>query len=217
MSKKDIVLGSVEIIGKTIVSSIPIGGTLITCVWDAVKSGCLEKRQKQWMERLEKRLANVETTLDDLGENNLFTTALVKATELAMKTSREEKLDYLANGVANSLSSDLDEEKLMVFLDLLDRYTISHIKIIYFFNQPRRFESAESYLRSMGSPKTPLFHVYPELNNELFPKIYKDLYFDGMVTLENLNMTMTGTGMVAKRTTSIADEFLKFILQSDDM
>lgn len=44
-----------------------------------------------------------------------------------------------------------------------------------------------------------------------------DLYNDGMVTLKNLNTSMTGSGMVAKRTTAIADEFLKFILEKDEI
>jgi hypothetical protein len=38
-----------------------------------------------------------------------------------------------------------------------------------------------------------------------------------MVTLENLNISMTGSGMVAKRTTPIADEFLRFILEKDEI
>ena len=69
----------------------------------------------------------------------------------------------------------------------------------------------------MGSPLTPLFRTYPELNNELFDKTYGDLYNDGMVSLKDLNITMTGSGMVAKRTTPIADEFLKFILDKDEI
>lgn len=69
----------------------------------------------------------------------------------------------------------------------------------------------------MGSPSTPLFHVYPELNNDFFKKIYDDLYNDGMVTLENLNISMTGSSMVEKRTTVIADEFLQFILKKDEI
>ena len=56
--------------------------------------------------------------------------------------------------------------------------------------------------------------MYPELDNEIFKKIYNDLYVDGMVNLktDNLNTTMTGSGMVAKRTTALGDEFLMFIL-----
>ena len=126
-----------------------------------------------------------------------------------LRTAKEEKMTYIANSVINSINPDLDEEKLIVFLELLDKYTVSHIKIIYFFFDPKRFEGLNSNAYMMGSPSTPLFSVYPELNNELFKKIYGDLYTDGMVTLENLNISMTGSGMVAKRTTPIADEFLR--------
>jgi len=217
MSVKNIVLTTAEIATKTAISPVPILGSLYSSVIDTVKSECLSKRQKKWAEAVEDRLRNLETTLEDLGQNDQFVTALLKASELAMKTSREEKINFLANSVVNSLNPSVDEEKLLVFLDLLDKYTVSHIKIIYFFYNPRRFEGTDAYLRGYGGVTDPLFYVYPELNNDLFKKIYKDLYVDGMVSLENLNITMTGSGMLAKRTTTIGDEFLKFILDSSDI
>ena len=217
MSVKEIALDTLEVVGKTALSAIPIGGALATSVYDTVKSNCLSKRQEKWRKALEERLTNLENNLEDIGNNELFTTALVKATELAMRTAKEEKITYIANSVVNSLNPDLNEEKLIVFLDLLDKYTVSHIKIIYFFFDPKRFEGVNSNAYMMGSPSTPLFSVYPELDNELFKKIYGDLYTDGMVTLENLNISMTGSGMVAKRTTPIADEFLRFVLEKDDI
>jgi hypothetical protein len=216
MGFKEKALDTVEIVAKTALSVIPVGGALATSVYDTVKGNCLSKRQEKWKDALEERLSKLETTLEDIGNNEFFTTALVKATELAMKTSREEKMAYLANSVVNSLTPDIDEEKLIVFLSLLDKYTISHIKIIYFFNNPKRFDGISSSSYMMGSPTTPLFQIYPELNNGLFKKIYDDLYTDGMVTTESLNVTMTGSGMVAKRTTPLCDEFLKFILDSDN-
>lgn len=217
MSIKEKALDTLEIVGKTALSAIPVGGALITSVYDTVKSNCLSKRQEKWRTALEERLVKLENTLEEIGNDELFTTALVKATELAMRTAKEEKMAYLANSVINSLNPDLNEEKLIVFLDLLDRYTVSHIKILYFFFEPKRFDGINPKSYMMGSPSTPLFHVYPELNNELFKKIYGDLYNDGMVSLDNLNTTMSGSGMVAKRTTAIADEFLKFILEKDDI
>ena len=105
----------------------------------------------------------------------------------------------------------------MIFLDLLDKYTVSHIKIMYFFYNPKRFEGVDIYLNRMGGVSDPLFYVYPELDNGWFGKIYKDLYFDGMLSLENVNITMTGSGMLAKRTTPIADEFLKFIFNAEQL
>lgn len=215
MGFKEKALDTVEIAAKTALSVIPVGGALVTSVYDTVKGNCLSKRQEKWKETLEDRLSKLETTLEEIGNNELFTTALVKSTEIAMKTAREEKMAYLANAVVNSLDPDIDEEKLIVFLSLLDKYTISHIKIIYFFNNPKRFDGISSSSYMMGSPSTPLFQVYPELNNGLFKKIYDDLYTDGMVNTENLNVTMTGSGMVSKRTSQLGDEFLNFILSKN--
>ncbi len=214
MGFKEKALDTVEIVAKTALSVIPVGGALATSVYDTVKGNCLSKRQEQWKDALEERLSKLETTLEDIGNNEFFTTALVKATELAMKTARKEKMEYLANSVVNSLNPDIDEEKLIVFLSLLDKYTVSHIKIIYYFNNPKRFDGISSSSYMMGSPSTPLFQVFPELNNGLFKKMYDDLYTDGMVNTENLNVTMTGSGMVAKRTTQLGDDFLRFILDS---
>lgn len=214
MGFKEKALDTVEIVAKTALSVIPVGGALATSVYDTVKGNCLSKRQEQWKDALEERLSKLETTLEDIGNNEFFTTALVKATELAMKTARKEKMEYLANSVVNSLNPDIDEEKLIVFLSLLDKYTVSHIKIIYFFNNPKRFDGISSSSYMMGSPSTPLFQAFPELNNGLFKKMYDDLYTDGMVNTENLNVTMTGSGMVAKRTTQLGDDFLRFILDS---
>ena len=217
MSTKDKIINTVEIVAKTAVSTIPIGGALLSSVYDTVKSNCLAKRQQEWRNALEDRLSRIEATLGELGNNDLFVTALLKSTEIAMKTAREEKMLYLANSVVNSLNPDINEEKLLVFFDLLDKYTISHIKIMYFFYNPKRFDGIDPSSYIMGSPKTPLFQIYPELNNELFKKIYKDLYVDGMISSEDLNITMTGSGMVAKRTTHICDEFLKFIFNSNEL
>ena len=41
----------------------------------------------------------MEVILDDLGNSEIFTTAIIKATEVAMKTSSEEKIKYLANAL----------------------------------------------------------------------------------------------------------------------
>ena len=115
-------LDIVEIAGKTVLSAIPIGGALITSVYDAVKGNVLSRRQEEWKKVLEERLSNLEDTLDNIGNNELFTTALIKTTEIAMRTTKEEKRLYLANAVANTTRLDLNEEKLIVFLDLLDKY-----------------------------------------------------------------------------------------------
>ena len=212
MEIKDKVLDVIEIVGKTAVSAIPIGGTLLSSIYDSIKDNCLAKRQEMWKMTLEDRLSKLETTLENIGNNELFTTAIIKSTELAVRTATQQKMKYLANAVANSLEIDLDEERLIIFMDLLDKYTISHIKILYFFHNPKQASGANESSYVMGNPTTILFQTHPELDTPMFKKIYNDLYVDGVVSTENLNITMTGSGMLAKRTTPLGDEFLRFIL-----
>lgn len=91
----------VSIAAKTALSAIPIGGTLITCIWDSVKSNAAQKRLDEWKRMLEERLSKVETTLDDIGINELFTSCIMKATDAALRTSQSEKRTYLADAVFN--------------------------------------------------------------------------------------------------------------------
>lgn len=215
MSKKEKIIDTVEIIGKTAISAIPFVGTFATEVYDTVKENCLAKRQEEWKQILEERLIAVECSIEEIKSHELFATSLIKATELAIKTSLIEKKKHLANAVANSLEANLDEDKLLLFFDLLDKYTISHIKIILFFNNPSKFEEVKNDSHIMGSPTILLFKVFPELENDFFPKLYKDLYLDGIVNTENINTSMTSSGMSAKRTSNFGDEFLKFILEKE--
>lgn len=125
-----------EIAGKTAVSAIPVGGALATSIYDTVKNNCLEKRQKKWQEALENRISKMEVTLDDLGNSEIFTTAIIKATEVAMKTSSEEKLKYLANATANSYEGNIDETRFYLYMGLIERYTARHISIMKKYISP---------------------------------------------------------------------------------
>lgn len=215
MGVKNTAISVGEIAMKTFVSAIPVGGTLISATYDAVKNNCLSKRNEEWKSVLEERLSKLEMTLEDIGNNELFVTAIVKTTELAAKTAKKEKMELLANSVLHSATQSMDEDKLIIFLSLLDKYTVSHIKILHSFHNPGGLQNVNSNDYYMGAPKTLLFSVYPELQTPWFDKLFKDLYDDGLVSIKDLNTTMSGHGMVEKRTTEIGDEFLRFIMKDN--
>lgn len=158
-------LQGVEIVGKTAVSAIPVGGALATSIYDTVKNNCLEKRQKQWQETLENRISKMEATLNDLGNSEIFTTAIIKATEVAMKTSSEEKLKYLANATANSYEENIDETRFYLYMGLIERYTARHISIMkeYIVPTAKEIDSA----------------------NEDDVMIFNQLVVDGMILYSN--------------------------------
>ena len=85
-NKLSLINDGIEISAKTALSLLPIGGALITGVWDAVKSNCVQKRLEEWQSLVEDKLCVLEYTLEDIGNNENFTTALFHATEMAIKT-----------------------------------------------------------------------------------------------------------------------------------
>lgn len=204
----------VEISAKTLLSAIPIGGELITNVWDSIKSNCAQKRLEDWQKNIEERLSHINKTLEEIGNNENFTTAIFHATEMAIKTAENEKRAYLANAVVNSISCDLEESIMMMFFDMIGKYTIMHINILIYFRNPKKFIS-NSNVR-MGSPKNFLYQVYPTFreNDKLVDKIIRELYADGLMNTEDLNSTMSVNGMLSSRITELGNKFITFICNS---
>lgn len=162
-------LDTAEIVGKTVVSTIPIGGAMITAVYDTVKNNCLAKRQQKWQKVIELRLSKLEKTLEEIGNNEFFAAALIKTTESAMKSPSEEKLCYLAEALANSIEESVDETKLLIFLNLIDKYTVAHIKLL------------ENYYQGC-------IEVWED--KELQQKIHNDLVNDALLLFANNSSNM---------------------------
>jgi len=122
----------VEISIKELLKNIPFGSFMVD-LYDAVKDNCLKKRRKAWEKRVEERLSTLECSLTDLSNSEMFVTALIRSTEIAMKTSEKEKLEYLSNALLNSYIESIDETRLCLYFNLIEKYTIAHIKMMRHF------------------------------------------------------------------------------------
>lgn len=134
----------------------------------------LEKRRNLWFKQVEKRLSVLEGTkdtidLEDLSNNEQFITALLSASQAAMRTHEEEKLEALCNAVLNTVTpNDISEDLQLVFLSLIDNLTGWHLRILKFFDNPGVwFKNNDIKLPSVhtGSPSAMLETAYSELKN----------------------------------------------------
>lgn len=211
-----------EVIGKTLLSAIPIAGTLVTVLWDAVKEYNLTNRQKEWEDTIELRLSKIEKTVEEVASNDFFVTTLMATSLIAIKTSEKAKRDYLANAVINSIEDNINESKLIIFLNLVDKYTVWHINFLQFFKNPLGTDIARQEFNRIGTMSSPshlLQSVYPEfkdINREFMDKIVNDLISEGLLSSFSIHATMTSQGIVAKRTTQLGDDFLDFITEHQD-
>ncbi|MGN0331924.1 MAG: hypothetical protein ACI4D9_02695 [Lachnospiraceae bacterium] len=85
----------VEVAAKTALSVIPVGGALITAVWDSVKGNVAQKRMDEWKCLIEERLSKLELSLEDIGNNENFTTAMLCSSEMVIKTAEKQLLGQM--------------------------------------------------------------------------------------------------------------------------
>lgn len=110
---------SIEIVAKTALSVISVGGTLITEVWNAIRSNEINRRLEEWKVKIEERLAKLQNSLEDISNDSTFTTVILSATEMTIKVAENEKREYLANGVRNSVSSEMEESIQLMFISAI--------------------------------------------------------------------------------------------------
>ena len=209
-------------VANAAISSIPVFGSVASEIFNMVIASPIEKRKEKWMititEELEKLRDKTENfDVHSLCNNDLFISILNRASQLALSNHQEEKINALKNAVINTaLNIDIDENEQMMFLLLIDAMTPWHIKIIFYFENPvRRF--AENNLRPkeyvMGAPISLLQEFYPELKEreDFVKNIVSDLYNKGILTINDLNCSMSSSGMYSSRLTEFGNRFLKFI------
>ncbi|MFA5232524.1 MAG: hypothetical protein WC410_02565 [Candidatus Paceibacterota bacterium] len=205
-------------------SAIPVVGGPATEIFSAIVNPPLSKRRDKWIESIVDELVKLQEkvegfSIDSLSQNDVFITTVTHATQIAIRTHQKEKLEVLKNIVLNVASGNSPDEDLqLMFLDYVDTLTSWHLRFLQLFQDPRVYiikETGSYSEMTMGGVSSLFRFVFPEIaNNRIFyEQIMRDLYNKGLINTDHsvLHTTMTGRGIVEKRTTEIGDQFLNFI------
>lgn len=135
----------------------------------------------------------------------------------AIKTSEAEKINCYRNVIENAALGETPGKAIsQVYLNMLNRYTSWHIKILVLFDGPeqwfqKRNRAAPQLM--MGSLSAMLETAFPELKGQrdFYNLIWSDLKLDGMHSTSELQTMMSSGGIMSPRTTGLAKNFLAFI------
>ena len=214
--KGDVVHG----LAKAVLSAIPVVGGPAAELFAMVVTPPLEKRRTKWMHNVGETLNTLKEKGIDVGElseNEAFISTVLHASQAALRTHHQEKLEALQNAVVNvAVGNAPNEDIQMMFINLVDSLTPWHIKILRFFQNPielGRTKGIRPEGMYMGSPSQILEQYYPELRGqrEFYDLVVRDLHARGLFTLDSLHTMMTANGTFTSRTTKLGDEFLNFI------
>ena len=128
-----------------------------------------------------------------------------------------EEIIVSAEGNGKIIELNLEEDSLCLYLNWLDKLTYSHIKILVFFSNPSNYiGNKQDWLQSSPMERLISYDAVYGNNKDMTAKLVKDLFNDGLLTIDILNTTMTAQGSMAKRTTELADAFLTFVSTSKE-
>jgi hypothetical protein len=201
-----------HVAAKAAISLVPILGGSLAELFQLVVQPPLEQRRNEWMEEiggLIQELLADEKSLDDLQENEEFISAVMHASQIALRNHQVSKRNALRNSLNNIALGQSPEEAVQhIFLDLIDTLSELHVRILRVFHSP----SAPSGL-SVGGISSVLEANIPDLRGkrELYDQFWRDLYLRGLLNTDDAHFTMTLTGLSERRTTRLGGQFMEFI------
>ena len=210
---------------KAAVSGVPVAGGPAAELLGLVFGPPLEKRREKWLEQLAGAVEEIqqkmaEFTPEKLSQDEVFVSTALRATEIAIRTHQQEKLEALRNVVVNAaLPGAPDETMQQIFLNHVDNLTPWHLRILAFFNDPVDWGKKHHVTYpnwTTGAPSLVLEQSMPELAGQrgFYDQIVSDLQQRGLMAKVEIHTMMTANGMFSSRTTPLGREFLRFISQN---
>jgi hypothetical protein len=209
-------LGAIPVVG-----AIPVGGAAVE-LFNAIVTPPIERRRDEWRASVGRQLEELVNAgflrADELSNNEAFITTLMQASQAAVRNHQSEKLEGLRNAVANAALPHPPEESIQqIFIQLLDDFTVWHLRILKLFHDPRAWfqtngKAPPSFAISSDLERV-LLAAYPELENRrnFYDRIVADLTDRGLFAGSGLHTMMSASGAFERRATEMGDQFLDFI------
>ena len=212
---------------KGAVSVIPGGGLLSEYIGLA-QSSISDKRMNEWKDKVEQTLEKIPTSMSELAQSEDFYSCLQTATTGAMRAYQEEKRKYFANALYHSaVNTNLDTDKKLFYLRLLNDYTLSHINLLQYFSVDQ-FHSEDRVKKNgmvttmtVGGTEYPITGIVeslPEFKNDTaFVKhIAGQLITDSLISTIDFGIPVSKERARCKRITSYGKAFLDFIKEDNE-
>ena len=138
-----------------------VGGALAEVVGHL--NNDLARRQEFWMVQVSEAINTLQKrsglTVDELMKNEAFTSFLLQATPIALRSHQKAKISTLRNALASVGGSEFSDEDLAFqFLRYIDELTVSHVNILRVisnkadaFKEVKSMQQAFEYFRQEES------------------------------------------------------------------
>jgi len=206
---------------KAGLSAIPIVGGPAAELFASLVLPPLERRRQEWMEEIGEELGKLQEErkidFEVLRNDEEFVDTILQATQVALRNHQQEKRDALRNAVLNTAVGNTPGESLrQMFLSNVDDFTEWHLRILVLFHNPSAWfksQNREPPNLYAGGLSSVLENAFPAMRNArpIYDQIWADLHSRGLVNTGDLHVTMTGAGLLQRRTSDLGARFVAFI------
>lgn len=207
---------------KAVASAVPVVGSPAAELFDALIKPPLERRRERWFQALADRVRELEQkvdglTIEKLFENDAFVTAFLRASQAAMRTHQDEKLEMLRNAVVNTVLPGAPGDDLQqLFINLADDLSTLHMRLLDLLDDPKNWAERHRITFpdwSIGGKSALVEYAFPDLKGQrgFYDAIVRDLHSRGLLAMDTLHVTTTGHGILQSATTPLGKQFVKFI------
>lgn len=139
-----------------------------------------------------------------------------------MQAYQEEKRKCFANALYHSaVNTNLDTDKKLFYLRLLNDYTLSHINLLQYFSEDRIKKNGMITTMTLGGteyPMTGIVETLPEFKNDTtFVKhIAGQLITDSLISVIDFEPPVSKERARCKRITPYGKAFLDFIKEDNE-
>lgn len=200
-----------------VASAIPIVGPIGAEVIGLLIQPQITMRRDEWLESLGSAVAELmqqtgSPAINELVNNETFTTAVLHASQIALRTHQEEKLGALRNAVLNAaLPGAPDDDIQHIFLTIIDSVTPVHMRFLAYFTMPNSDGEAFGF-----DPVLMLEAAFPDLKEgpSLIRLCVDDLPNRKLLTHEGGSpyaFLSPGAAALMPRISELGKQFLAFI------
>ena len=148
-----------------------------------------------------------------LPDNPVFVSAVIQAQRIAQTTSDSDKRKILRNALLNIAVGDAPDEDIQtMFLQNIERFTPTHIKLFEFLSKPYHYLEGKidemQQAQGVGVLKG-IELVFPHLGKrpEYVKSLLLDLFNSGLIISANVDQAQPGQTL-----TNLGAEFQRFIM-----
>jgi hypothetical protein len=176
-------------------------------------SSPVAERRDDWFEDLQRRLQELEGRVagfkfENLQNNEQFVSTTLQATQAALRTHQQEKLEALRNAVLNTaLGKQPDDDRQAIFLSLIDSLTPAHLRMLKFFDETKA-EIARPIAAAIASTKQNISSL-KSFDDSVTRLLFDDLHRAGLLSVTGDNQKITARNN--RWTSNWGHDFLAFI------